>query len=265
MRSQLNIKGQMLKQDFARVLRDGGGNIVGIQGPGGEVFDPNPKVLDWADRPQPNEVPPFTPLRFRPSTSLTGVYRTKVPLLMSTNEDQTLWMPMMEQIVYGGSGSVSAPLVTGITTDGINRIPFLTGANAPLLPVGMLYPGLRIVTRMHVKKTGADANASQMFVTLGRNNDITQSDYVFNSSTGAVAGREANVETEARITLLGEHTVAKFTTVKSITDTFPTSAAATDQQSKLNTNQDNYNLIGVSGSAGATHDLIYFSVSIIPF
>lgn len=265
MPSQINIKGQMLKQDFARVLRDGSGNIVGIQGPVGEVFDPNPVVINWADLPDPSTVPPFTPVWVNPASMFAGVYRSKIPITFITNDDQSLWLPFGEQIIYGGSGSVSAPLVTGTAAVAGTRIPFLSSGNTPKLPAGLMYLGMRIIVRMHARKTGADANASQMYVTMGRNNDITQSDFLFNSSTGAVAGREADVHTEARITALGEHTVAKFTTVKSITDTFPTVVGATDQQSKLNTGLDNYVLLGIDATTGATHDLIYFNVSIAPF
>ena len=245
----------------ARMVYDGSGNIVGIKGPSGALYDPSPILYDWANIPDPSSVPAFTEIRVNPASLLQGSYRVDRPILFTSNETQDTWKPSMRQKLYGGLGSEASPIVSGVASNGAETQLISSSSNRPLLKAGLMYVGLDIYVRALVKKTGAGANATTVFYRIGYNNTLTD-DYFSNLASATTAGREVNADSRISIHTLGANTVARGVFSKENALSLPTVDCGVDLVGSLDTTKDNYISISISNAGADTHDLVWFDVYI---
>lgn len=252
----------------ARMVYDGAGNIVGIKGPSGEIFDPSPKLYDWANIPDPSTVPAFTEIRVNPDSMLSGQYRRDIPIRFVSNEDQTLWKPDGEQVLYSGLGSAAAPILTGSISNNVELTLIANASDVPTLPAGLMYPGMRIKIRTLITRVTGSATALQTFHRINTVNNLS-GDIISNHSSAATAGSPAYVESELRVHTLGDRGstggTAKAVVNRDAVTALPTVAIGVDINTGFSTTQLVYiSLSYKNSSATDTHNFIWFDVRIAP-
>ena len=218
------------------------------------ILGANP-IYTWAAKPAASSVDAGTEIRINTS-SFGGTYKHSIgPTAVS---DGTNWMPAGGmQLLARGAGSAASPLATCTGTG--SDVLFNIATNFSLPADFFAYAGGGLLVRAVFQKTGADANASTFRAKIGKNNTAGTTDIIYSLVTSAVALREAKMAQIMRVTTLGANTVATFTT-DTLQDNGQGTSLVNDKNTYLDTTTVNYVVFTASGTTGATHALVSFSI-----
>ena len=218
------------------------------------ILGANP-IYTWAAKPAASSVDAGTEIRINTS-SFGGTYKHSIgPTAVS---DGTNWMPAGGmQLLARGAGSAASPLATCTGTG--SDVLFNIATNFSLPADFFAYAGGGLLVRAVFQKTGADANASTFRAKIGKNNTAGTTDIIYSLVTSAVALREAKMAQIMRVNTLGANTVATFTT-DTLQDNGQGTSLVNDKNTYLDTTTVNYVVFTASGTTGATHALVSFSI-----
>ena len=209
-------------------------------------------IYTWAAKPAASSVPVGTHIMIDPS-SFGGTHKYNVgPTAVS---DGTNWKPAGgRQLIMRASGSNSVPIATG---SGTSATLFNIATNFSMPANFFTYAGGGLHIKAKFRKTDADANSSVFTVRWGEFNGTGSEIVTTLTATGA--GREAKIDTTARVTVTGASGVAEFNT-----DSIPSNSTATtliiDRLGNFNTTAISYLVatVACSANAAATHSLVSF-------
>jgi len=256
---------KMYLRDFARInndnnFSDGYGNSVSLQMP----------RYTWGYQPQPWEAPWASDILINPDC-LTGYGANTQGIRMRTNSLN--WQPADRgQILYGVSGSIATPLVTGVAGIGTgdNKDVSLLGSLAqPMIPAYMLYKGCRGRVQCWIRKTNANA-AFEVVVRLGNTPlpDITTNKALLDlSAINTADKRDFWASAEFVITAAGPAGTANLITTNWLASNGSGTAVINDAlpaATSITTIDPMYLNINIIGNASDTFGLIGYSWEILP-
>lgn len=229
---------------------------------GDDIVDIKPKLYALGAEPFPWEVDSITDIYTDPAC-LSGQGATRLPIIRVSDGDAL--RPKGEQILYSSIGSYAAPTVTKAAGVYNNILYSLSPGNL-LIPKRLMYKDLGIRVRGVFYKTDADATATQFRVNIGKNNG-SGDDRIWNTQTGAAANSEVPFDVTIRITALGAHGTAKFTThnnAKLSTSATTISNSSGDVGAQFSTLLDNYISFATTTTVSGATGIINYSVSLLP-
>ncbi len=234
-------------------------------------------IYIYGEQPNPWSVPKFTKIGYDPAC-LTGSGATTLAIEMQS--DLVNWrFAGAGQVLYSNSGTVAAPLVTGVAGAGGSTESNMWGSLKPMMiPAFMNYEGARYRFRCTLQKTGA-VGAASIVIRFGRQipgGSITDNDKVFEVAGAItnVTGRQYQVDVEFKVTSqgvsasaaagTGERDIATFITKNYMTPNAGGTSAVADKGLYFSTKDINYFNINVIGSVGDTFSMIEYSLQALP-
>lgn len=243
----------------------------------GQLISTQLPIYTYGEQPNPWDVPEFTIIGYDP-VCLTGSGATTLPIEMVS--DLINWrFAGAGQFLYSNSGTVAAPLVTGVSVAGGATESSMWGSLTPMMiPAFMSYKGARYRFRCTLQKTGSVGVAS-IVIRFGRQipgGSITDNDKVFEVAGAItnVTGRQYQVDVEFKVTSqgvsasaaagTGELDIATFITKNYMTPNAGGTTVAADKGLYFSTKDINYFNINVIGSVGDTFSMIDYSLQALP-
>lgn len=222
-------------------------------------------IYTHGEQPNPWDVPFGTEILIHPSC-LTGYGANTSGIKLRS--DGVTWRFADTQTAYGVSGTVAAPLVTGVVGSA-GEFSLLGSLAQPMLPAYLLYKGARGVFRCKLRKSGANG-AADVIVRLGvaaSGSSIVSNDALINLAGGItnVDKREFWVAVEFIITAAGETGVASMIVTNYLTSNGAGTNVVTDRIATINTVTPMYfNINSKNANAADTFSLIEYSLELKP-
>lgn len=220
-------------------------------------------VYTWGSQPSPWDVPFGTEILIHPDC-LTGYGANTCGIKFRS--DTVNWRFADSQILYGVSGTVASPLVSGIAGSAA-EFSLLGSLAQPMIPAYMLYKGARGVFRCKIRKTNANSTFD-MIVRLGYAAlpDKTTNEALINQTSVTNADkRDFWVTVEFVVKAAGPSGTAKMITTNFIAQNSSATAAFNDRNTTTTTIANMYfNINSKNASASDTFSLLEYSLEMKP-
>lgn len=257
-------------------IGSGTGNLVydpslGCMKYGDSTISTQIPVYTWGYHPNPWDVPFGTEILIHPSC-LTGSGANTQGIKLRS--DNTNWLfADSGQILYSKSGTIAAPLVSGVAGNGASEVSMWGSLNPIMIPGLMLYKNVRCRLMCTLIKTGANATweAWIRFGDTAPGGSISQNDqiHVVSSLTNAT-GRQYQIDTTFIYTSAGiasagaGETAAAVTTKMYITPNGQQTGAVADKTGHSTTVSPSYANINIKGNAADTFSLLDYTFIAMP-
>lgn len=258
----------------ASYSRDGANNPAGLLDANGNPIYLGPNVYTWGYHPNPWDVPFGTEILIHPSC-LTGSGANTQGIKLRS--DNTNWcFADRGQTIYSKSGSLAAPLSSGIAGAGATEVSLYGSLNQLMLPAYLLYKGCRGRFRCKIQKTNANATWSAL-IRLGTHaaaTDVNANDALMNLPGITNASlRQFWVDIEFYVVRAGRtgngaatgETTAYLITTNSLTSGGNSTDLLKDRNALFSTIDPIYFNINIgAANASDTFSLIEYSLELLP-
>ena len=231
---------------------------------GDYIIPIKPKIYPLSRLPYPQDVEVGDHILLD-AACLSGHGKAVLPLEFWS--DGEVLVPYNEPICYAKYGSYASPAGSLVQAATPAEAVFFGANSWHKIPKEIMYSGLGVRIRAKFFKNDADAGTTTFRLRLGQTSSGASGDIVA-AMTEAAAAHEIMFDVVVRINVLGDLTVAQFTTSgvqKLVTSDTKTNNAAADRKTGFSTTADNYvtlSSVAANGNSGAA--VLYFSISLVP-